>query len=91
MNNTDRIGSGDRSRDPVETVGTVEHVACGLTGLFVAGVLVTAFYPALVAVTSALRMLSSTALVFVAVGLWFAVWAALELVWEWRAGRLGPG
>jgi hypothetical protein len=87
MNSRDRITPGDRSRCEA-VVGAVEHVTCGLIGLLVAAVLVSAVYPWLVAATSALQLLSSTALVFIAVGLWFLSWGALEMAWEWRAGRL---
>jgi hypothetical protein len=52
----------------------------------------TAFllYPLLVSVTRPLQLLSSTAIVFALVFLWFLLWLAIEIAWEWRAGRISP-
>jgi hypothetical protein len=46
------------------------------------------FYPVLVAVTRPLQLLSSTAIAFVLVFLWLLTWLAIEIVWEWRSGRI---
>jgi len=45
------------------------------------------FYPALVSVTRPLRMLSSTAVVFVLVVVWLLVWLWLEVLLEWHKRR----
>jgi hypothetical protein len=66
----------------------VTHYSCGLAGLLATAAVAVLFYPVLVAVTRPLYLLSSTALLFVLVFAWFAIWLALALAWEWRAGRL---
>ncbi len=71
-----------------ETVSTVEHCSCGLAGLLATAVLVIFVYPVLVAVTQPLYVLSSTLIVFALFAVWLVTWLALELAWEWRAGRL---
>ena len=45
-------------------------------------------YPLLVALTRPLQLLASTAIVFVLVFLWLLIWLAIEVAWEWRAGRI---
>lgn len=78
-------------RDGWQTVGAVEHYACGLAGLLATGVVAVLFYPALVSATRPLHLLSSVAIVFVILTAWVLVWLSLEFGWEWRAGRLGSG
>ncbi len=70
------------------TVGAVEHYLCGVIGLCCTGVVLALWYPALVAVTRPLYVLSSTAVVAVVTTLWLLTWLGVEFVWEWRAGRL---
>ncbi|MDS0260276.1 hypothetical protein NDI56_12805 [Haloarcula sp. S1CR25-12] len=70
------------------TVGTVEHCLCGVAGLLCTGAILALWYPALVAVTQPLYVLSSTAVVAVVTTLWLLTWLGVEFVWEWRAGRL---
>jgi hypothetical protein len=84
-------GAGPPDRAAPETVGAVEHYSCGLVGLFATAVALVFVYPALVAATRPLYLLSSVALVFVVITAWVLVWLSLELVWEWRAGRLFAG
>ena len=69
-------------------VGGVEHFSCGVAGLAAAVTVVVLTYPLLLAVARPLHLLSTTAIVFVFVGLWLATWAAFEVAWEWNAGRL---
>jgi len=70
------------------TVGTVEHCLCGLVGLLCTGLVLALWYPALVAATRSLYVLSSTAVVVIVTALWLLTWLGVEFVWEWRAGRL---
>ena len=70
------------------TVGTVEHCLCGVVGLLCTGAILALWYPALVAATQPLYVLSSTAVVAVTTTVWLLTWFGVELVWEWRAGRL---
>ena len=88
---TERDGRGrtDASEtDRIGTVGRVEHYSCGLVGLAVTAAALLFLYPALVAATRPLYLLSSVALVFVVVTAWVLLWLSLEFVWEWRTGRL---
>jgi len=71
-----------------ETVGTVEHCLCGVVGLLCTVAILALWYPALVAATQSLYVLSSTAVVAVVTTLWLLTWLGAEFVWEWRAGRL---
>jgi len=71
------------------TVGTAEHCLCGVAGLLCTGAILVLWYPALVAVTRPLYVLSSTAVVAISTTLWLLTWLGVECVWEWRAGRLG--
>lgn len=73
---------------PPETVGTVEHCLCGVAGLVCTGVVLALWYPALVAVTEPLYVLSSTAVVVIVTTLWLLTWLTVEFAWEWRTGRL---
>ena len=72
-----------------ETVGTVEHCLCGVAGLLCTVAILALWYPALVAATQSLYVLSSTAVVAVVTPLWLLAWLGVEFVWQWRAGRLG--
>ena len=84
----------DSAREPAVSsvdcrpVGAVQHYACAVASLLATGLILLAGYSALVALTRPLHVLSSTALVFAVVSLWLLMWAALEVTWEWRAGRL---
>ena len=68
-------------------ISGVEYAACCAAGLAAAGAFLLLFYPALVAVTRPLHVLSSTAIVFVLAWVWIVVWVGVELAWEWHAGR----
>lgn len=68
-------------------VSVVEHAACCAAGLGAAVLCLVLFYPALVAATRPLHVLSSTAIVFALAWVWLLVWVGVELAWEWRAGR----
>lgn len=72
------------------TVGTVEHCTCGLLAALVTATIVGAFYPALLSVIRPFELLSSTTLVVALAATWILLWLVLELLWEWRAGRLHP-
>jgi hypothetical protein len=85
--------STDARRQPPDqghacTVSTGEHCLCGVTSFVGTTVVVALLYPTLVGVTRPLHLLSSTALLTIAVAIWIGTWFGLELAWEWRAGRL---
>lgn len=86
-------GGGERRQQTLHTTRTkevnpVEHGACCLAGLAATGLMALLVYPVLVAVTQPLQVLSSTAIVFVLVFLWLLSWLGIEIIWEWRAGRI---
>ncbi len=89
-------GTGGRSQsnssgavpEQARTVGTVEHCSCGMAALVATVGAVVLLYSSLVAVTTALGLLGSTMFVLGVFAVWFVTWFVLELVWEWRAGRL---
>lgn len=85
-----RVRPGREETGPAasDRLGTVEHCSCGLAGLVTAVGAGALLYPTLVALTSHLHLLSSTALVALLVGTWLACWLGFELAWEWRARRL---
>jgi hypothetical protein len=70
-------------------IGRLQHYTCAISGLVATVVVVSLVAPALFAATQPLRLLSSTAVVFVLLLSWLLLAIALELVWEWRAGGLG--
>jgi hypothetical protein len=90
--NTPRSGRDGSPRAPggcpARTVGTLEHWSCGLAGLVATAAVVLVGYPVLVWLVRPLQLLSTTALLLLLVGVWLITWLALELAWEWRAGRL---
>lgn len=71
----------------MESVGSVEHHACGVSSFLLTILFVVLFYPVLVSLTLPLEVLATTALVSVAVLVWCLGWVGFELLWEWRAGR----
>jgi hypothetical protein len=73
---------------PLVSVGVAEHCVCGAVGLLATLLTLVGGYSLFLAATRPLGMFASTALVFLAVALWIGSWLALELLWEWRAGRL---
>lgn len=94
MSTSGTVGREDQGAEPPdgaarETVGAVEHYSCGLAGLLATAVALVFVYPALVSMTRPLYLLSSVALVSIVVTAWVLAWLSFELVWEWRAGRLG--
>jgi hypothetical protein len=72
----------------VSTVRPFEHYFCGVCGFLFAVALSLLFYPFLVATTGSLGVLATTAIVSTVVFGWGLAWLALELLWEWYAGRL---
>jgi hypothetical protein len=56
-----------------------------VASLLVTTAVLSVAYPALVALTRPLHVLSSTALVFGVLSLWLWLWMGLELGWVWRA------
>lgn len=70
------------------SVGVAEHCVCGAAGFVATLLTLIGGYSLFIAATQPLGMLASTAFVFIAVGLWVGSWLTLELIWEWRAGRL---
>jgi hypothetical protein len=59
-----------------------------VAGFLATSVVALLFYPVLVAVTRPLHLLSSTAIVVVLMLVWALVWLGIEVLWEWRAGRV---
>jgi hypothetical protein len=69
-------------------VDPVEHYVTGFVGFALTLVGTAMVYPALAAASEVLHYLSSTLLVFTFLAAWLLVWLTLEVLWEWRAGRL---
>ena len=82
-------GGGCRhDEDLPGTVTIGEHCLCGGASLVATIAVIGFLYPVLLDITQPLHLLSSTALVTVALAGWIGFWLGLEVVWEWRAGRL---
>ncbi|MFC7028148.1 hypothetical protein ACFQH8_13020 [Halomicroarcula sp. GCM10025710] len=69
-------------------VDPVEHYITGFVGFTVTLVGTAMLYPTLAAASDVLHYLSSTLLLFAFLAAWLLVWLSLEVLWEWRAGRL---
>ncbi|EMA21683.1 MULTISPECIES: hypothetical protein [Haloarcula] len=65
----------------------VEHYVTGILGLVATLVIGVQAYPWLQA-TAGPSYLGSTWLVFSFAAVWLVCWIALEVAWEWRAGRV---
>lgn len=88
---TPQGGGGRRSPlEPTRTRGAdaLEVSVCCVAGFLATSVVALLFYPVLVAVTRPLHLLSSTAIVVVLMLVWALVWLGIEVLWEWRAGRV---
>lgn len=70
------------------SVHALEHYCTGGLGFVVTLLVIIIAYPWLTATAEIVPYLSSTLLVFTFAAVWIVVWLVLELVWEWRAGRL---
>jgi hypothetical protein len=66
----------------------VEHYVTGILGLVATVVVGLQAYPWLQSVAEPTSYLGSTWLVFSFAAIWLVCWIALELAWEWRAGRV---
>jgi len=66
----------------------VEHYVTGILGLVATLVIGVQAYPWLQSVAEAMSYLGSTWLVFSFAAVWLVCWTALEVAWEWRAGRV---
>ena len=83
---------GERDRhDRSGAVTPIEHYACSLAGFVVAVATGAIAYPLLIGATESLHLLSSTAIAFALLLLWFLAWLSIEIAWEWRAGRVAVG
>jgi hypothetical protein len=67
---------------------TVEHYMSGVLGLLATLVVGVQVYPWLQAVAGPSSYLGSTWLVFSFAAVWLVCWIAVEVAWEWRAGRV---
>ncbi|MHC3380521.1 hypothetical protein [Haloarcula sp. H-GB5] len=67
---------------------TVEHYVTGILGLVATLVVGVQAYPWFQSVAGTTAYLGSTWLVFSFATVWLVCWIALELAWEWRAGRI---
>jgi hypothetical protein len=65
----------------------VEHYVTGILGLVATLLLGIQVYPWLQAIAGP-SYLGSTWLVFSFAAIWLVCWIALEVAWEWRAGRV---
>lgn len=68
-------------------IGIVEHSLCGIAGLLCTGLVLALWYPALVTLTEPLYVLSSTALIAIAISVWLLTWLGVEFLREWRSAR----
>lgn len=66
----------------------VESGMCCMVGLSTAALTGFLFYPILVTITQPLRYLSTTAVVFILLFVWFLSWSGTEIILEWRAERI---
>ena len=66
----------------------VEHYVTGILGLVATLVVGMQVYPSLQSVTDTTSYLGPTWLVFSFAAIWLVCWIALEVAWEWRAGRV---
>jgi hypothetical protein len=81
MNNNSQYRSGETTRGQersTEGGGGGVHFACGVVGLVVTLAIIGATYSLVVAVTSPLAYLSTTALVLVGVFVWLFVWFVVD-------------
>jgi hypothetical protein len=78
-------GAGSRGRT-VDTTSK-QHYTCGIVGLGLTAVSIFFAYSVLVAVASLVPLLSTTAIVFVAVVTWFLLWLTLDVAWSWMHTR----
>lgn len=69
-------------------VKPLEHYVTAVVGFAITLVTAAMVYPWLAATSESLVYLSSTVLVFTLAALWLGVWFVLEVLWEWRSGRL---
>jgi hypothetical protein len=89
MHNSDSNGSEKTHSGPLcKSASSFEHWLTGIVGLGVTLVVAFAVYSTVVSMAHQLQYLSSTAVVFLFFAFWIALWGALEIAWEWRAGRL---
>ncbi|EMA10158.1 hypothetical protein SAMN05443574_110106 [Haloarcula vallismortis] len=65
-----------------------EHYVTGILGLVVTLIIGVQAYPWLQPIAGTTTYLGSTWLVFTFAAIWLVCWIALELAWEWRAGRV---
>ena len=65
-----------------------EHYMTGILGLVATLVVGVQAYPWLQSVADTTSYLGSTWLVFTLAATWLVCWIALEVAWEWRAGRV---
>lgn len=69
-------------------VKPLEHYVTAVLGFAITLVTTALLYPWLAATSESLEYLSSTVLVFGIAAVWLGVWFVLEMLWEWRSGRL---
>jgi hypothetical protein len=84
---------GVSGREPtgVERIGVTRHYVCGFVGFGIALGVLAGLYSLVVAVTSAIPLLSTTALVFLGVVLWVLVWLTLDALVAWAGRRATAG
>jgi len=80
-------GLGDRDPATVAAVGGPRHYLCGFVGFGIALGVLAALYSLVVAATSAVPLLSTTALTFLGVVVWVLVWLALDAIVWWAGER----
>lgn len=86
-NSENRASNTRPDQDTACRAAPIEHCLCGLTCFLLAGALLVVLYPALVALSQPLHLLSSTILVVIPLTTWLVAWLGFGLVLEWRADR----
>ncbi|MDS0221184.1 hypothetical protein NDI54_07475 [Haloarcula sp. S1AR25-5A] len=93
--NSFREPEGERSEESpcpdacvCSVVDPVEHYVTGILGFVATLLLGVQLYPWLQAVAGPSSFLGATWLVFSFAAVWLVCWIALEVAWEWRAGRV---
>jgi hypothetical protein len=80
-------GGHGNSGEDVGGLGRRGHYACGLISVAVVVATLVVGYSLVVAMTSAVPLLSTTAIVLLTVVVWVLVWLLLEMTLLWWSGR----
>jgi len=78
------LGPNGRESGNCRNLGPLGHYSTGVCGLLATILLLFFLYPTVVALTRPLHILSSTAIVILAVGAWVGTWFVLEVAMDRR-------